>query len=313
MKLSQNHIIKKGEGSNVFNPSTIMLPSGPVEVVINPASNITMWKCYFTGEKTPCVYVWLSLISLMYVSGDILITMHKMGYNLSDRKEMKKAKNEKDKILSEYHQLIENKPELFSSDVMGVATELDDGLPHFTNKESIIEFVNTNKTNLENGIQIKGFDRDLIIQDSKVGTQSAGTLFGKIGKMAGEEGLTEVFYQDITNFIFTPATGLTRGQFQIVVKGQERRDTGFLSSSKGKNDPFTISLKQGSNDIFQSAKKLADYFLELSKTGGQQQTIVQTNEPDIPEQIRKLSELKDQGILTEEEFGKKKEELLAKI
>ena len=119
--------------------------------------------------------------------------------------------------------------------------------------------------------------------------------------------------KDITNFIFTPASTLTRGQFQIVVKGQERKDTGFLSSSKGKNDPFTIYLKQGSNDIFQSAKKLADYFLELSKTGGQQQTIVQTNEPDIPEQIKKLSELKDQGILTEEEFGKKKEELLAKI
>ena len=34
---------------------------------------------------------------------------------------------------------------------------------------------------------------------------------------------------------------------------------------------------------------------------------------DIPDQIRKLAELKDQGILTEEEFESKKKELLAKL
>ena len=34
---------------------------------------------------------------------------------------------------------------------------------------------------------------------------------------------------------------------------------------------------------------------------------------DIPEQIKKLSELKDQGILSDEEFELKKKELLAKL
>lgn len=34
---------------------------------------------------------------------------------------------------------------------------------------------------------------------------------------------------------------------------------------------------------------------------------------DIPEQIKKLSNLKNQGVLTEEEFNKKKNELLAKM
>ena len=34
---------------------------------------------------------------------------------------------------------------------------------------------------------------------------------------------------------------------------------------------------------------------------------------DVPEQIKKLAELKSQGILTEEEFQKKKAELLAKL
>ncbi len=35
--------------------------------------------------------------------------------------------------------------------------------------------------------------------------------------------------------------------------------------------------------------------------------------PDVTEQIRKLGELRDQGILTEEEFQTKKKELLAKL
>jgi hypothetical protein len=40
---------------------------------------------------------------------------------------------------------------------------------------------------------------------------------------------------------------------------------------------------------------------------------VQVTEIDIPSQIKKLSDLKEQGILTEEEFNSKKTELLAKI
>ena len=36
-------------------------------------------------------------------------------------------------------------------------------------------------------------------------------------------------------------------------------------------------------------------------------------EQDIPDQIKKLAELKDQGILTEEEFGSKKQELLKRL
>lgn len=36
-------------------------------------------------------------------------------------------------------------------------------------------------------------------------------------------------------------------------------------------------------------------------------------EPDIPDQIKKLSDLKDQGVLSEEEFESKKQELLSKM
>jgi hypothetical protein len=38
-----------------------------------------------------------------------------------------------------------------------------------------------------------------------------------------------------------------------------------------------------------------------------------TNSPDIIDQIQKLSDLKDKGVLTEEEFNQKKTELLSKL
>ncbi|WBA11420.1 SHOCT domain-containing protein [Salinivibrio kushneri] len=37
------------------------------------------------------------------------------------------------------------------------------------------------------------------------------------------------------------------------------------------------------------------------------------NQPDAIEQIKKLAELKDAGVLTDEEFQAKKEKLLAEI
>ncbi len=54
----------------------------------------------------------------------------------------------------------------------------------------------------------------------------------------------------------------------------------------------------------------------ISKIGYQVQVNSQVNSSkndDIPSQILKLSELRDKGILTEEEFSKKKFELLAKM
>ena len=44
-----------------------------------------------------------------------------------------------------------------------------------------------------------------------------------------------------------------------------------------------------------------------------QNVVIQQNQPDVLEQIQKLASLKDAGILSEEEFNKKKAELLEKL
>ena len=316
--LSVGHIVHKGKAGafGEDNLSIIALPSGQHKIKINPTGSGVNdgRKCYILGETTKCVLIDVGLVGYQ-ACGDALVTMVELGYDLSSKSDLKRAKVEKETISSKYQELLQSKPELFDSEDMEVAAELEGDIPLLTNRADVEKFVNENDKKLKSGILFTGLDRDLIVSESKVSTQTASGVFGGINKMLGEEGVTEVFYEDITNFIFTPASAFARGKFQIVVKGQVRQDTGLLSFNKGKNDPFTIALKMNNSNDFQTAKKLADYFLELSKTGGGQQTVVvQSNEADdIPSQIKKLSDLKDQGILTEEEFDAKKADLLSKM
>ena len=58
-----------------------------------------------------------------------------------------------------------------------------------------------------------------------------------------------------------------------------------------------------------AGKKLRDMIRE-AKTSSQQTVLT---EKSIPEQIEKLAELKEKGILTEDEFKEKKKELLDKL
>jgi hypothetical protein len=60
-------------------------------------------------------------------------------------------------------------------------------------------------------------------------------------------------------------------------------------------------------------KEFTEYvYSKIGKSEVENNTIVQ-NENNIPELIKELSELKEQGILTESEFNLKKSELLAKL
>lgn len=56
-----------------------------------------------------------------------------------------------------------------------------------------------------------------------------------------------------------------------------------------------------------------EYRKELKKGNQPTQTIIQQKEPDVLEQLEKLSKLKDSGILSEEEFNQKKAVLLEKL
>jgi hypothetical protein len=96
-------------------PSTIYLPSGKIQILLNHAIGKcpTYDVCFFTREKTQCACLDMSFIPTN-VCADIIITMKEMGYDFMNKNQFKKAKKEdKERILNKYKELLEFNPELF--------------------------------------------------------------------------------------------------------------------------------------------------------------------------------------------------------
>ena len=68
----------------------------------------------------------------------------------------------------------------------------------------------------------------------------------------------------------------------------------------------TIAVKHINSDLSKAVKRVADYVRSRMGESTEETT-------SIPEQIQQLASLKDQGILTEEEFNSKKQVLLNKL
>ena len=88
----------------------------------------------------------------------------------------------------------------------------------------------------------------------------------------------------------------------------------FTVDCKGNNKSTWIVLNKKNKKIAEEALDYINEKLDNLKSG---KTSSETNQDkeklDIPQQIKKLSDLKDQGILTEEEFQSKKKDLLDKM
>ena len=54
-------------------------------------------------------------------------------------------------------------------------------------------------------------------------------------------------------------------------------------------------------------------YIWICNISNQPQVIVQTNEPDIVTKIKQLNEFKEKGLISEEDFNRKKEEILKEM
>jgi len=77
----------------------------------------------------------------------------------------------------------------------------------------------------------------------------------------------------------------------------------------------TVKMKWINHHRLKNVNGFIEYISNnMDTSGSKNSTAIDQNESnDIPSQIEKLSNLKEKGILTEEEFDSKKQELLAKI
>lgn len=94
---------------------------------------------------------------------------------------------------------------------------------------------------------------------------------------------------------------------------------GLLAAASAKKKGvyvIAVQFKDGKRSLLEVDEKIYKKMLLLNfrnEDKDDELNLSSSSNEDVPEQIKKLSELKEQGILTEEEFSNKKAELLARI
>ncbi len=127
--------------------------------------------------------------------------------------------------------------------------------------------------------------------------------------LQGVQGDKEIYLDQISSIQFKKA-GLSVGYLRFVFLGGQETKTGIRNTMKDEN---TVAFVQKHEAEFEAIKQAIEEKMHEARTSRMQQPLQQAAPADIPAQIQKLAELKNQGILTEQEFQQKKEDLLAKM
>ena len=109
---------------------------------------------------------------------------------------------------------------------------------------------------------------------------------------------------DIKSLEWKPKSTFTeKPNIYFNVTGTDKKTDMFGNRS---NDPYCFYFKK---NMLNDMTEIYNYIMDFKSKNNNPNTI----QDDIPSQIKKLSDLKDSGILTEEEFQSKKQELLKKM
>ena len=138
-------------------------------------------------------------------------------------------------------------------------------------------------------------DRRVILIKSGIGTWGTGA-FGLKTK--------SVLFEHISSV--DTSSGLMFGEIEIIASGMTEKAGGGFFGGATKD-----SVIQFDKTLFDQVEQLAAKIrnLAISSRSGQPQVVT----ADIPDQIKKLADLRDAGILTEDEFHKIKSDLLEKL
>lgn len=98
---------------------------------------------------------------------------------------------------------------------------------------------------------------------------------------------------------------MTTGYLQLVIKGSLENKGGVLGAVKDEN---TILFGKKEDD---QALKVKTIIERIKEKKNSRRSVSVQNTVSVADEIRKLKQLMDEGILTEEEFNKQKAVLLS--
>jgi len=342
--LKNEYIIQKAIKAGEV--STILLPSGPYKVHLNAHKTKTKYTtCYFTNRMTNCVLIMAGGFCRYYVSGDILVTMAEMSYDLRPSKmisgiipkaiinpDLKKAKKDRILILSRCHELKTENPNLFDSSRINFDNiDFSDSLDSSESIESIKNCL-TQKKYKRYSCSSK-FDLDqLVLEIQKF---YINKRFGWIGRAQPEILVKKEDDYRVLRCFTSKTSFQTWGNSNetainvIIKKNVDSIEfyCGFTGNKHITRDGISIvaAVVTGGVSLVGNAASLvkdekivneAMFFIDsLMKNSfsNMYNKEVDKSQNDIPSQIKKIAELRDLKILSEEEFQNKKNDLLDRI
>lgn len=147
-------------------------------------------------------------------------------------------------------------------------------------------------------MEAKGKNGQIILEENKIIIKRKGFSAFILHGFKGDK---TILIKNITSVQYKKPGILTNGYIQLSIAGGNESKTGLLDATKDENT--VIFTTQQEND-FLKIKEYIENFEGNNNSNSNNNSI---------EQIKKLADLKEQGILTEAEFENKKAELLAKI
>lgn len=104
--------------------------------------------------------------------------------------------------------------------------------------------------------------------------------------------------------------GLARGYIQFIMAGTKEAKSGIIGGKIDENIVYSDSFfKKKNNQINSNFEEIKKYIEEFNSNQNGNTTIIQ-NVKSPAEQVKELKELLDMGAISQEEFDKKKKELL---
>lgn len=151
---------------------------------------------------------------------------------------------------------------------------------------------------------MKGVQDLLEVFDDKITITPKGFL-GFMNK--GLKGTKTIPFRSISAIQFKEAGVMFSGYLQFSISGGIESKGGLLAAVKDEN---TFVFAKKDNNAF--ATEIKEYIESMLKVAPSLNAIQSTSAPSLSDELRKLAELRDSGILSEQEFQTAKSRLIVK-
>lgn len=145
----------------------------------------------------------------------------------------------------------------------------------------------------------KGYNGQIEVYENKVVIRRKGFMAFASHGMKGDK---EIYINQISSVQLKKASYLAVGYIQFAFSGGKEAKGGLRQATKDEN---TVTFNPPSNKAFAEIKTVIDEL--VAKAHAPASSSSQLSDAD---EIRKYAKLKEEGIITEEEFQAKKKDLL---